>query len=365
MKTVISSYQATLIITITIIGTSMESLPSLLIQEANQDAWISLLLITIVTLLVGIIYFALAKNMKRVDLINYSRKVFGNFFTIPLALILIIAFFLLAGVVIRETSEIMENAYMPLTPLWFYNLTILLAAILIVFYGLEVIGRSLEIGFYIFIAFLSFVIIILISEMSFANLQPVLAGGIGPVIKGSYQGLTFYIETFIILILAPQITNKEKVYKSFFCGVIISTIILLSLILTILMIFGPYLAKDLSIPVINMISFVKKFMIIERLDPFFIFFWIAGGIYKAAIFIYVAVYIAQKLFNRANYYIFLIPSMPIVFYISSKYFLKNIAELQNFIIGVVPYYISIFIIYPLILYLVAKIRGVEVNEKKQ
>ena len=364
MKTVISSYQATFIIILTIIGTSMVTLPSLLIQEANQDAWISLILITVITLLIGLIYSALAKNMKRVDLINYSRKVFGKFLTIPLALILIIAFFILAGTVIRETSEIMENAYMPLTPLWFYNLSILLTASLIVYYGLEVIGRSLEIVFYIFIIFLVFIIIILIDEMAFSNLQPTLAEGVEPVLKGGYNGLTFYIESFIILILAPQLTTKGKIYKTFFYGVIISTFILLALILSILMLFGPYLAKELSIPVINMISFVKKFMIIERFDPIFIFFWIAGGLYKAAIFIYVAVYIAQKLFNRTNYYFFLIPTIPIIFFISSKYFFKNIAQLQNFIKSVVPYYLSIFIIYPLILLIIAKIRGVEVNEKE-
>ena len=61
-----------------------------------------------------------------------------------------------------------------------------------------------------------FIIIILVSEMSLNNLQPILADGVKHVIKGGYYGLTFYIESFIILILAPQLTTKRKFIKHFF-----------------------------------------------------------------------------------------------------------------------------------------------------
>ncbi len=348
MKTVISPYQTTLILIFTILATSIISLPSLLIDKAANDSWLSLIIIALITTINAFIYAKLGQKMQRIDLINYTRKIFGDFITIPIALLTIAVFLLLAGTVIRETAEVMQNAYMPMTPLRFFNITIILTASYIVYHGLEVLGRSLEVFFYLFLAFFIFILIVLISDLNLSNLNPVLANGYTPVLKSSIMGLTFFNEIFLILIIAPQITTRGKILRPTLYAIFISTIILSAIIIFILSILGSEMAKELSFPFVTMVSYPKKLMVIERFDPLFIFFWIAGGIYKTAIFFYAASYTAQKLFKKSTYYIFIIPFIVILFYISFNYF-QNYAQLTAFIKKSTPYFFSFFLIYPLLL----------------
>lgn len=361
MKTVISPYQTALILIFTILATSIITLPSLLINNAANDSWLSLIIIALITIITALLYAKLAQKMQRIDLINYTRKIFGNFLTIPIALLTIAVFLLLAGTVIRETAEVMQNAYMPMTPLRFFNITIILTAAYIVFHGIEVLGRSLEVFFYLFLMFLIFILLVLVTDLNPENLRPILANGYTPVFKSSILGLTFFNEIFLVLIIAPQITTKGKILKPTLYAILISTIIFITIILFIIMIFGSEMAKELSFPFVTLVSYPKKLMVIERFDPLFILFWIAGGIYKTAIFFYAATYTAQKLFKKSTYYIFIIPFIVILFYISFNYF-QNYAQLTSFIKKSTPYFFSFFIIYPLLLLIASYFKKGDINE---
>ncbi len=361
MKTVISNYQAALILIFTLVATAIVFLPSLIINQARQDAWISIILLIIIFIFISLIYNALANRMGRIDLINFTRKVFGNILTIPIGITIILGFIILSGTVVRETSEVMLTAYMPLTPLWFFNITIILASSYIVFHGLEVIGRSVEILFYIFLFFFLIFILLLIPEMSFEFIQPLLGQGIRPIWDGMYPGLVFFGELFIILILAPHLTQKGQAFKPLLIALIIGGGLFLIVIFSILMLFGPAFANELKIPLITAFGYIQQFRIIERLDSLFIFMWIGGGVLKNAIFIYVIVYTVQKLFNLSTYHIFIPLVIPPVFYISF-YFFANTAELTDFLYQRIPYFLVLQILYPVLLLAVSWLRGINCNE---
>ncbi|MFW6266668.1 MAG: GerAB/ArcD/ProY family transporter [Halanaerobiales bacterium] len=363
MKTVISGYQATLILIVVTVSTTIITVPSLLVERAGRDAWVSVIFLTIYALLFSLILAYLCHLMGRVDLINFCRKTLGNIFTIPIALAIITVFLALTGTVVRETSEVLQNAYLTRTPLWYLNVIIILTSAILVYYGLESIARSLEVLIYIFITFFIFIMVLLINETSLNFIKPVLANGFKPALVGVYPGLVFFSEIFIILIFAPNLTEKGKAFIPLIRTVLFSGFIIITTILMSLLIFGPQLTAKYSLPLINLTSYVKKFMIIERMDPLFIFYWVGGGIFKSAIFLYVAVYVAQKLFNLKTHYSFIPVFIPPVFYISFNLF-QNFTELNDFILTSTPYFLSILVFFPILLLVISKIWGVNFADKK-
>ena len=361
MKTLISNYQATLILIVIIVSTAIVFLPSIIIQIAHQDSWLSIILLFMIAPGFIFVYYALCQKMGRTNLIQFTRKTFGKYLYIPFILFTIIAFIVLSGTIVRETAEVMITAYMPLTPLWFFNFTIIFTAAILIYYGLEVIGRCLEIFFYLFLSSFLLIIILLIPDMSLNLLQPVLGEGIMPVLKGIYPGLLFFSELFIILILAPHLTQKGKVLKPLLSANFFAGGILLIVILSILTLFGSNYAQNLTIPLVTVNSYVEKFKIVERLDPLFIFYWIGGGIFKVSIFMYIIVYSAQKLFKLSTYHIFIPIIIPPVYYFSFYYF-QNLAQLTDFLTSSIHWFLGILILYPALLLIISWIRGVDCSE---
>ncbi len=129
------------------------------------------------------------------------------------------------------------------------------------------------------------------------------------------------------------------------------------------MLFGPEVVSKLTVPLITANSYIKLLEVIERLDALFMFYWIGGGIFKTAIFLYTSIYIAQMIFNKDTYYIFILPALPGVYYFSFSYF-QNITELRSFLKNSTLYFLIVLIIYPVLLLIISLLKGVNYNEKK-
>ena len=358
MKTKISIYQTTLLLVITVLGTAILLAPTFIISEAKQDAWLVGILLVVFAGVISLIYVFLIRRMGKMDLIKFSRQVFGKTLTIPLGIGLFIYFLIISGTVIRETSEIMVGVYLPATPLWFFNLISILTVAVLVCYGLEVMARSLEIVFYFFLVTFLVAVFALIKDMSIGYLQPVLGTDLQSILGGTYLGLIFFSQLFIILILAPQLGKQKQCYQALFRAIIIIGVVFLIAILTSIMIFGPQLAANLTFPLLSAHRYGEVFTVVERLDPLFIFYWMGGGTFKAAIFLYSAVYVGQKFFKLDTYYCLIPIAIPITFYISFYYF-QNFAELVNFIQQSTPYFLSIQVLYPCLLLVVSSLRGIK------
>ncbi len=361
MKERISLYQVALMLIITIGGTAILFLPRILIEKSGRDAWLTGLILLVFGLLVSILYTLLIRRMKTSNFIEFNKKTVGKFLTFPLAINLTAYFIMISGIVVRQTAEVMVANYFSLTPLWFINITLILAAAVFVYYGLETMARSAEILFYLLLFIFLSVLFLLVDELNPQYIQPVLGKGIKPVIKGLFPGLIFFSEIFIILIWAPNLKKRNKVYKSLIAGTLIAGLIFIILIYFSITFFGVALADELTLPLVTMVSYVSKLGIFERLDPLIIFFWVGAGLGKAIYFLYGAVYTLHKLFNFNNYYLIIIFIIPFIFYFSFYYF-QNIVQVTDFIAGSAPYFVSVQVLYPLLLYLISLIRGVSGNE---
>ncbi|MFW5991914.1 MAG: GerAB/ArcD/ProY family transporter, partial [Halanaerobiaceae bacterium] len=181
-------------------------------------------------------------------------------------------------------------------------------------------------------------------------------------LNAAYPGIIYFSPLFIILILAPQITEKGVVLRPLVKAVLFSGFLLILPILYSLLIFGPSLSTELTIPLVNLNSYIEKLMILERIDPFFVFYWIGGGVFKTAILYYGAVYTAQKLFKLSTFYLF-IPLFAVPVFFISFNLIEDINKLKTILLKSIPFFLGILVFYPLLLLLFSIIRGVNYNEK--
>lgn len=75
---IISNRQAALLVVNTILPTSFMFLPSIMYQQARQDTWISVLLITVFGLAAGLIFASLGSRFPGRTIIQYSETILGR-----------------------------------------------------------------------------------------------------------------------------------------------------------------------------------------------------------------------------------------------------------------------------------------------
>lgn len=360
MKERISLYQATLLSIFAVSSTSILFLPMIMIERSGRDAWISAILLIVINLALVPLYYFLSRRMGKDNLIDFTRKTLGNLITIPLTLNLVAYFIMISGIVFRQTAEILTTFY-PLTPLWFFLISMIIVGSFYVYNGLETMARNAELYFYLLIILFGVIMALMIDELSPEYLQPVLARGFSPVLKGTLPGLVFFSEIFIILIWSPSIKNRKNLHKAMIVAIIFYGSGFLLVIFYSIMFFGSFLADEFQLPLVTLVGYIRKLDIIERIDPYLIFFWTSIGIGKATLFMYGAVYTTRKLLNTSNTYLPILFILPFIFYFSFYYF-QNIGELTDFIATSTLYFVVVQILFPLLIYLASLIRGVKEDE---
>ncbi len=355
MKTRISPYEMIVLLFFGVAPTAGMFVPPLIFKQAGRDSWISLLILIGFSILLAINHSILGEKMKRTDLVNYTKKVLSRPIAVPIIVAVIFMFVFFSGVITRESSETIKAVYYSQSSLWLLNLVMILTSGIIAYYGLEVMGRSaiLMIYPYLFIFFILF--LLTINEMSITRLQPIMAQGLKPILRGVIPGLTYFSELFLVLIIAPHLTQRGKIFKSTLIVILIISVFMLISVITPIAIFGEEFSTKMEFPIITSFSYIERYTIIERMDPFFVFFWVAGSIGKAAIYIYAGAYVTQKLFNITSYYVF-IPFYVVLAYLSANYF-PSIYDLKDFLSSGVIYFLVILVLYPCLLNLVSLFRG--------
>ena len=327
----------------------------------GQDALFSLIFVTIITLFFSISYILLINRMGNKNIYCFSKIVMGKYFSYIFFSIVILYLIFTSGLIVREISELMVTNYMPETPMWFFNITIIFTAISFVFYGIEVVTRSMEVAFYLFLFSLLIVIFLAVPEMKLSNIYPV-AFESEPIIDGLLPGLLFFSQVSFVLYFSHLIKNKKKLHKTVVIAVLVIGVLNLIVALSSIMLFDTPLAGSLQFQLLALTRYVEISKTLERFDAFFMFYWVGGGIFKIAIFVYSTDFFLRKLLSIRKLinmsYVFIL-----VFFIANYYF-KDILQVQNILSNTVFILIALSVqfIFPSVLLCVSLLRGINCSD---
>ncbi len=211
---IISNRQAVLLIVSTILPTSFMFLPSIMYQEARQDTWISILLVTIFGLAAGPVFASLGSRFPGRTIIQYSETILGRLAGKILAFTYLFFFFYADTFIIRQFGEFLSSVLMLETPISVFIIGIIFTSGYAVYSGLEVLARVNEIILPLVLVLIILIAGMVLPEMDSANFLPLLEKGFLPPLKGAFPAALFFSQSTVMLMFIPFLRAKLHIYEA-------------------------------------------------------------------------------------------------------------------------------------------------------
>lgn len=352
----ISAKQMILLVFVSRIIIMITFLPSLTAPPANQDVWLSILLMVPTNLIIAVPVYLLAKRFPNQTLYEYCQTILGK---AGQGVGILFVWFSLhsASLSLSNFSKFFTTTIMPETPSLFFIITLTLISAYAVHHGIEILGRFSEfIAPFIMIGLIT-IFLFLSKDMDFHELTPILEEGIYPTLLGGLYASSLMIETLALGIILPFLNDQKKSKEVF----IFSSFLLLpfALIITLLVIttFGAELARTFIYPTYNAVRFVHVGDFLERIDAIHIGIWILGMYIKISFTYYLTVLGLSQLFHLKDYKPLVLPTGTIIVSLTTL-INTNIVELREFVsYRIYTWYALFFILLiPSLLLLTARVR---------
>lgn len=284
----ISPAQLRALMIITILGTTLLFMPSLVVAAAKQDGWLSMIVGVTGGYLEAAVVLALAKRFPNQSMVEYSEAILGKFLGKIMGLAIILYLIGFDLIIVREFGELLVLAIMPATPITVFIVVILLLAVYASTGGLEVIARENTVFFGPIMAITLSLFILAARDYDFGNLLPVMENGPMPVLKGALPTIAFFGEIGLVGFLYPKIKNPEQIPKATYQALAVAGGVMLLDTIAVLAIFNPENAARLVLPTLDIAKNIRIAQFIEHMEALVAFIWISAVFIKITIFLYVA-----------------------------------------------------------------------------
>lgn len=332
-------------------GSAILVISATIASFAKQDAWIAML----VTLTFGLfeiwIVCFLWSSYPNMTYIEMIKEILGKWVGNIISIYFIFFCLLVDSQICWYIGNFVTIQSMPQTPAYAINILFFTTVSIALLYGLESIARSYEVFVY-FISFLFILSIILVSpNAKIENLQPVLEGGIIPVLKASILSSSFLIFPIIILLMVFPVNANytKKAKKAFIKGYLWGgSLVFLSIIFPIL-VLGTTITASSQYPVYILAKEINLGTVFTRLEFIVAAVWIITLLTRGIFYFYAAVIGLAQLLKLKDYKKIIIPLWLIVVVISGDVFTDVINQSDWDTLTWPPFAATFGVIIPIIM----------------
>ena len=336
----LSSYHVVFLVNGILAGVGMLSLPHS-IALAKYSEWIVVLALGIFSNLAIIPMIYLAKQYPQSTVFRINEKILGKFIGKFLNVLIVIYFILITATVCREYLKIMQTTALPDMSMTVPLILILSVMVYIASGGIKSIARFSILAF-----FITFWMVILlrysISKGEFLHLLPIVQFSWGDFLKAFNKGFMSFTGFELILIYFPYIINPKKAFKHTSLGIWITTIIYVIIVVVSAAYFTTWQLENIQYPVLNLFKAVE-FSFIERVENFFISYWIILLMTTTAPLIWAAKKGLDVIINKNQAWflgllaviIFILIELPISVDIQ-KFLFETLVNITSYIIILIP-----------------------------
>ncbi|MGI6559376.1 MAG: GerAB/ArcD/ProY family transporter [Limnochordia bacterium] len=312
----ITSWQVIVLLISVINGTRLLDLPRILVQDAGPDGWLSLFFGHILAVGAAFVMIKLSQRFPRLTFVEYSRRIIGPFLGTIICLATVFLWTLISARIIRVFADVLKLFVFPRTPIEIIMLMMLLLSLYVVRNGLEPMARTLEILFPLILLTIGLVVLFAIPELDLTNLQPVLAKGLGPVIKGGLRQALEQRGIKLFLLVIPFMLAPQRVGTVVFLGLGINYLLQVIVFIVTIGVFGLH-TEDFLWPV----SMLAKFLavpggIVEHLEIIFMIIWVTAASASLMVNNYLACTALARLAGLRKQYPLAFPLAPIIFFLA-------------------------------------------------
>lgn len=292
------------------------TLPRVVAIEAENAGWLAITLGAILTMVPLLVLVGLLNRFPGKSIIQIGQMILGFLPGTLIGLTFISYFTILAAASIREFSESIATAFLPLTPLSVFVLIFLLLAAKGIYGGIETTARtSYVLAPFVIISIIT-IIIFLIPYVSWGNFLPILGPGLKPIMFSGVRATNFYGELIFLGMLAPFLRNGQDIFLASLASLFFIALIFVLAVGLNTAIFGMVGSGRLSFPLLEMTRLIGLGAFFQRIESVFLFIWFFMAALKIILTLYVLVLGIAQILKIDNFKPLVWPVGVIVFTIS-------------------------------------------------
>ncbi|PRX25254.1 spore germination protein (amino acid permease) [Orenia metallireducens] len=251
------------------------SIPRAIVEYAENDSWISVLIMGGYALLIGYLFYWLGLRYKSLTFSQICEKVYGKFFgkiiILGIAIYTIISF----SLGIRLFTDGIRIFLLDTTPIIFIITIMILACLYCLLKGVRTISIILDMLLPLILAFILLLVFLSLKNVKFIHLRPFFYGGVKPILQGAREMADPFLTVGIIGYVLPYFKNFKKMKKWIAISVSISVAVYTIILLLCIMAFGSTEIKYLIFPTITLSkSIMLESNILERAESLYMAAWI-------------------------------------------------------------------------------------------
>ncbi len=319
---------------------------------AEQNAWLSGVAAVVFGIGVISIYYYLASRYPGLTLIGITKKIFGKYVGFAVCVGYIILFLTVASHIPWYITGLCKRV-MCETPTYILSIVFMVGVVVALLYGIETIARSSELFLIIVSLLFGFTVILLLNNMRFDYMLPVLEKGIAPVFKGSVF-LSCYITFPVIMILMviPGLKDISKAYGAILKGFLWSGAISTIVVTLCILVLGSNMTSILSYPMLTLVQEIKAGAALTRLEYVVSVVWRITQLYVDISFFYSGAVGLSELFGLKDHKKIILPLALILLIMSGVVFPSTIYQMHWVNYTYTPWSVTFGIIIPFIMVLV-------------
>lgn len=329
---------------------------------AGKDDWLAILLGMSGGIGLFFIYYAVYRQYPDMPLTSYIRKVFGKYLGWIIGLLYCICFLYIAARNVRDFGDLLSSSTLTETPLLVIHTSFVLVICYVLYHGIEVLGRSAEIFFFVLILLgVAGNFFVLVSgNLTIQQIRPPLEEGWTPIFTTAFPTImTFpFGEMFAFMMLMPYLNKTKLIKKTWLSALICSGLILSWTAFLNMTVLGAEVMERSTFPTLATIGKVSLFDFIERLDAIVVLTLLLTVFFKAAIFLYSAVIGIVDLFKLKSHQQIILPVGIILIFTSMTIASSFSEHLEEGFDAAIKYiHTPFFILIPLLMLVISLLKN--------
>lgn len=298
---VIVGKQLIFIIISSTVGVGLLTLPDSVGREAQQAAWISVLIGALLPLLGLVLINLIGGRFPNLTFAQFAEAVLGKWLGKLLSLIFVLYCIIYSALLISIFVNMLKIYLFPRTPLWALAALVLAVTLYLAAKDVRVLARVNELMFYEAIV-IFFALVLVIPKIDVTFFQPVVDVGLENILKGAYQTVFAFLGMEFLLVFYPMVQNKKEILKNGIVAIGVIMLMYLAVIVTALGVFGPTLIGKLRFSLMVLLK-INVAPVIERAEFFFVILYVFVAFRPIATALFAARYTTGKIFgfNKVNY----------------------------------------------------------------
>jgi spore germination protein KB len=260
------------------------------IEVSRQDAWISMLVAGMIGAAITYLVVQLSVLHPGQSLAVFSRKLLGRWVGGLLVLPYLVAWYILAGDVLRSFADFVHLILLDRTPLWVIMLLMAgMMTAMTVYIGMNGIARFCEIAGPLTLVTLVVSFLFNAGNADLANLLPVFADtGWRNILKASYPPASFFGESFLLLVIVSMLQHPGKALKRSMTSLLMTVALVLASTVTVLLVFGPNVSAKMRFPYFMLVRSINILDFVQNVDIFVLCIWVFGVCAKISFYLFLA-----------------------------------------------------------------------------